>query len=60
MRMTWRLGEMVFHNKNITKDRVSVVAQQDKNLTNIHEDVSLIPGLAQCTGKPSPLARSNG
>ena len=24
------------------------MAEQVKNLTNIHEDVSLIPGLAQC------------
>ena len=27
--------------------RVPIVAQQVKNLTSIHEDVGLVPGLAQ-------------
>ena len=31
----------------ITTTRVSIVAQQVKNLTSIHEDGGLIPGLAQ-------------
>ena len=31
---------------------VPIVAQQDKNLTSIHEDVDLIPGLAECVKDP--------
>ena len=30
-----------------TQGRVSIVAQRVKNLTSIHEDVGLIPGLIQ-------------
>ena len=30
-----------------TNKRSSIVAQQVKNLTDIHEDTGLIPGLAQ-------------
>ena len=32
-----------YHNIGVT-----TVAQRVKNLTSIHEDVDLIPGLAQC------------
>ena len=42
--------------KRKKKSGVSIVARWVKNLTNIHEDVGLIPGLAQW-GEDPALAR---
>ena len=39
---------------------VSVVAQLVKNLTDIHEDVGLIPGLAQWVKEESGIAAGCG
>ena len=36
-----------FFNKNKTNKGVPIVAQQLTNLTSIHEDMGLIPGLTQ-------------
>ena len=38
---------------NITEPGIPMVAQRAKNLTSIHEDSGLIPGLAQWVNHPA-------
>ena len=46
----------VFIHSNKKYGGVSIVAQQVKNLTSIHEDIGLVPGPTQWVKDPAVLS----